>query len=172
MSATPGLYVAPGLYCEALVAIVIARGVAAAAKKEAAANATSTAAAAAVALMGIVSGAGSGGDGGSSGGGDGGGGRDAAGDIQSRGGACVAAAPAAAVQQAAVPRKGCGDNCFNRSCHTTCDQRVCPSGASCSNRPFHLLTAPRTKTVLTENRGWGLFTTEVRRHATRYSPRT
>ena len=135
---------------ETLVAIAMAKeaaGAAATAKREAAAASAMAddAAAAAAALMGIVGGGGMGA-------------RDAAGVAPP-----PHEQPAAAPQQqqvVAVPRTGCGDECFNRSCHTTCDQRVCPCGPSCSNRPFHLLTSPRTKIVLTENRGWGLFLTE------------
>ena len=61
---------------------------------------------------------------------------------------------------ATVPRTGCGAECFNRTCLTTCDPRVCPCGPSCSNRPFHQLKSPKTDTLLTENRGWGLFLAE------------
>ena len=61
---------------------------------------------------------------------------------------------------ATVPRTGCGAECFNRTCLTTCDQRVCPCGPSCSNRPFHQLKSPKTDTTLTENRGYGLFLAE------------
>ena len=61
---------------------------------------------------------------------------------------------------ATVPRTGCGAECFNRTCLTTCDPRVCPCGPSCSNRPFHQLKSPKTDTTLTENRGWGLFLAE------------
>ena len=78
----------------------------------------------------------------------------------------TAIAPQQQQQQIIVPRTGCGEDCFNRSCHTTCDPRVCPCGLSCSNRPFHLLTFPRTKTILTENRGWGLFLAEPVRAGT------
>ena len=61
---------------------------------------------------------------------------------------------------ATVPRTGCGAECFNRTCLTTCDPRVCPCGLSCSNRPFHQLKSPKTDLLLTENRGWGLFLAE------------
>ena len=86
-------------------------------------------------------------------------GRDAA------AGAATAPAPANAATEpktpaAAVPRLGCGEECFNRTCHTTCDPRVCPCGPSCSNRPFHLLSIPKNKIMLTEHRGWGLFAAE------------
>ena len=60
----------------------------------------------------------------------------------------------------AIPRVGCGPECFNRASRTTCDPRVCPCGAACSNRPFHLIASPKTRTVLTEHRGWGLFLAE------------
>ena len=60
----------------------------------------------------------------------------------------------------AIPRVGCGPECFNRASFTTCDPRVCPCGAACGNRPFHLLASPKTRTVLTEHRGWGLFLAE------------
>ena len=60
----------------------------------------------------------------------------------------------------AIPRDGCGPECFNRASFTTCDARVCPCGAACGNRPFHLLASPKTKTLLTEHRGWGLFLAE------------
>ena len=63
-------------------------------------------------------------------------------------------------QPPAAPRVGCGSECFNRASFTTCDPRVCPCGAACSNRPFHLLASPKTKIVLTEHRGWGLFLAE------------
>jgi hypothetical protein len=59
-----------------------------------------------------------------------------------------------------IPRDGCGPECFNRASFTTCDARVCPCGAACGNRPFHLLASPKTKTLLTEHRGWGLFLAE------------
>ena len=59
-----------------------------------------------------------------------------------------------------IPKTGCGPGCFNRASFTTCDTRVCPCGSACSNRPFHLLKSPKTKTLLTENRGWGLFANE------------
>ena len=63
-------------------------------------------------------------------------------------------------QPPAAPRVGCGSECFNRASFTTCDARVCPCGAACGNRPFHLLASPKTKTILTEHRGWGLFLAE------------
>ena len=71
-----------------------------------------------------------------------------------------AARDASGAAVVALARTGCGAECFNRSCRTTCDPRVCPCGPSCSNRPFHLLTSPKTRIVLTEHRGWGLFVTE------------
>ena len=77
--------------------------------------------------------------------------------VKSAEGAARDASGAAVV---ALARTGCGAECFNRSCRTTCDPRVCPCGPSCSNRPFHLLTSPKTRIVLTEHRGWGLFVTE------------
>eukprot|EP00959_Pyramimonas_sp_CCMP1952_P057570 1201823-Pyramimonas_sp.AAC.1 len=36
-----------------------------------------------------------------------------------------------------------------------CDARVCPSGPTCSNRPFQLLRAPRVVPLRTRERGWG-----------------
>jgi hypothetical protein len=59
-----------------------------------------------------------------------------------------------------LARTGCGPECFNRASFTTCDQRVCPCGAACGNRAFHFLKSPKTKTLLTEHRGWGLFLDE------------
>ena len=67
---------------------------------------------------------------------------------------------AAAAAERAFARVACGPECFNRSCHTTCDPRVCPCGPSCGNRPFHLLPSPKTRVALTETRGWGLFAEE------------
>jgi len=69
------------------------------------------------------------------------------------------AEPAAA---AASSRVGCGRDCLNRSMNTFCDPRTCPSGAACSNRPFHLLAPPRSRAFLTSNgRGWGLAAAEA-----------
>jgi hypothetical protein len=59
-----------------------------------------------------------------------------------------------------IAKTGCGPGCFNRASFTTCDSRVCPCGSACGNLPFHLLSSPKSKTLLTESRGWGLFAAE------------
>jgi hypothetical protein len=36
-------------------------------------------------------------------------------------------------------RAGCGENCLNRVMKIHCDQKTCPCGEHCSNKPFHQL---------------------------------
>lgn len=54
---------------------------------------------------------------------------------------------------------GCVEGCLNRMSSIHCDQRSCPCGDLCSNKPFHMLKMPKLQTFLTENRcapavGW------------------
>ena len=55
---------------------------------------------------------------------------------------------------------GCGDHCLNRLSFIHCDQRTCPCGPYCSNKPFHLLKPPPLDVFLTVNRGHGVRVTE------------
>ena len=161
---------------EALVAIAIARDAERTAMKKATAKQSGKREAAANTAAAALAVAGEGGAGGGTGsqgsGGGGSRGRDSTGSARTSptavapaaaelAGTAVAVAAPAAAGAVAVARTGCGDNCLQRHCLSTCDTRVCPCGPSCSNRPFHLLTSPKTKTVLTENRGWGLFAAEA-----------
>lgn len=77
--------------------------------------------------------------------------------------ASVRPPPAAAADASPAPplaRTACGAGCLNRSSNTFCDARTCPSGAACSNRPFHLLRMPRAQPFPTQGRGWGLRAAE------------
>ncbi|KAK9830440.1 hypothetical protein WJX72_011758 [[Myrmecia] bisecta] len=62
----------------------------------------------------------------------------------------------ASAKQIVVKRTGCPEGCENRAMYMHCDQRLCPCGELCSNRPFHLLKPPKVSIFLTENRGWGV----------------
>ncbi|KAL0051651.1 hypothetical protein WJX82_011245 [Trebouxia sp. C0006] len=55
---------------------------------------------------------------------------------------------------------GCGDDCLNRLSFIHCDAKLCPCGASCTNRPFHQLASPQVEVFLTTNRGWGVKAAE------------
>lgn len=66
----------------------------------------------------------------------------------------------AAPAPSAPARLGCGRGCLNRTTQIFCDSRLCPCGKACSNRPFHLLPAPKLKSVLTEGRGYGVVAGE------------
>jgi len=43
----------------------------------------------------------------------------------------------------AQAQTGCGDDCLNRHSYVHCDEKLCPCGAVCSNRPFHRLRRVR-----------------------------
>ena len=47
-----------------------------------------------------------------------------------------------------------------------CDQRTCPAGERCSNRPFHALDLPPMEVFLTSEKGWGVRATGAIRRGT------
>ncbi|KAK3282877.1 hypothetical protein CYMTET_9413 [Cymbomonas tetramitiformis] len=57
---------------------------------------------------------------------------------------------------AKVERTGCGEDCINRFLNTCCDPSLCPSGATCSNRPFQQLKSPKLEPLYTKECGWGM----------------
>ena len=59
-----------------------------------------------------------------------------------------------------LPRDGCGEGCLNRLSFIHCDQKTCPAGERCSNRPFYQLDCPNVEVYLTKDKGWGVRANE------------
>eukprot|EP00889_Picochlorum_renovo_P004721 jgi/Picre1/31751/NNA_007102.t1 len=56
---------------------------------------------------------------------------------------------------------GCGHECLNRLSYIHCDQKTCPCGILCANKPFHQLEMPKMEVFLTSSKGWGVKAAET-----------